>query len=61
MFRAGIFNNPQTDDPEFDSQALAENYCEEKGRADCRTPYAVWDENDNTVFLYFDYEAFVPR
>ena len=60
MFRAGEFSNPKNDDPEFKHQHQAEQWCitqsKEKNGA-----YAVWGENDKTLFLFYDYEAFEPR
>ena len=59
-FRSGVFNDPKNDDPVFSSQHDAELYCQAKGRAEPQTPYAVWDQEDNEVFLYFNYQSFVP-
>lgn len=61
MFRAGIFNNPKNDDPEFKHQHQAELWCQEKGKESEKTPYAVWNKDDRTVYLFFDYEEFEPR
>lgn len=61
MFRAGIFNNPKTDDPEFKHQHQAEKWCKEQHEVCDKTPYAVWNESDSTVYLFFDYEEFEPR
>lgn len=61
MFRAGIFNQPKDDDPEFKHQNQAELWCKEQGKKDSCEAYAVWDKWDATVYLYLDFEEFEPR
>ena len=61
MYRAGIFDNPKNDDPEFKHQHQAEEWCRNKAKIDDKGAYAVWDRLDNTVYLWFEYEEFEPR
>ena len=60
MFRAGEFNNPKNDDPKFEHQHQAELWCEQQSKAH-QGAYAVWNRMDETLFLFYEYEAFVPR
>jgi hypothetical protein len=60
-FRAGIFNNPKNDDLEFNHQHQAEEWCQQQLKICDKSAYAVWDNNDKTVYLLFDYEEFEPR
>ncbi len=61
MYRAGVFNQPKNNDPEFNTLYEAEQWCIEVGKNDSNEAYAVWDKYDQTVYLYFDHEEFVPR
>jgi hypothetical protein len=61
MYKAGIFNNPSTVDPEFSHQYQAEEWCRQQHKINDTDAYAVWDQYDNTVYLLFDYEEFEPR
>lgn len=60
-FRAGEYRDPKTNDPEFTTEAEARTYCERLGKQDDTTAYAVWDDTDEVIYLYFDYQGFVPE
>lgn len=61
MYRAGRFDMPAQDDPEFEHQHQAEEYARKKSNDERGAAYAVWDERDNTLVLFFEYEVFELR
>lgn len=58
-YRYGLYLNPKPDDPSvselMEAADKAETLAKEQGPS---TPVAVWDNRDNTVYLYLNNERF---